>query len=155
MDYKGFMRAKFIPRTAFIEVPEIAEWFGKDQAPGFMVRGLSGDELAISNLEATKDIVDLSQKLLSGVVDSMSDALKVLFDAHTDEIPSVMAKNFHLFMFGLLTPDIPEGERLEFAEKFSKRLPVDFLRVTNKITELTGMGQTAEKQPGASSVNAG
>jgi len=44
-DAKAFAKAKFEPRTAELRIPELQEWFGDDD-PVFVVRGLSGIELA-------------------------------------------------------------------------------------------------------------
>jgi len=170
MDYKKFMATTYVPRTGFIPVPELAELFmsaddlkiladskadpekkagiKKEAArvAGITVRGLTGVEIAMVQSNAIPDVLELSMKMMSGVVDKLAEGLKEFFPVDAKgEIPMHLAKKYYMLIFGLESPDIPQGERLEFAVFLCRVFPTVFESAIDKINELTGMGQQAAK----------
>jgi len=170
MDYKKFMATTYVPRTGFIPVPELFELYlspedlkifkdpktdpakvkeiqkAAEKIAGIKVRGLTGVEIAMVQSNALPDILELSMKMMSGVVDKIANGLKEFFPTKIDgELPQHLAKKYYMLIFGLDSPDIPQGERLEFAVFLCRVFPTVFESAIDKINELTGMGQQAAK----------
>jgi hypothetical protein len=141
LDVGRFAKAKFEHRTERVSVASLAEFFdgedGKVDAV-FIVRGLTFEELAKAENQA--DNSDTVRKLLEQLSSSNASVKSAaLADAlgYGDEVPRQMViRKFHLIT-GCVDPQVDE----EFAVKLANVFPVEFKILTNKILELTGLGQ--------------
>jgi len=132
-----FLKSKLEPRTDEVEVTALSAWFDKDEKPLWKVRGLSGEEMTKATEAATK------QKNLMAVVDALSsnvrkdkvDALKDLLGTN-DSTPVELAKRMEQLVYGSIEPEAD----LQLAVKLAEHFPVEFMLITNKIIELTGLG---------------
>ena len=107
---------------------------------GLNIRGLTGKEWAEINgksLEEIERAIDNLARMISG---DLADSIKLLFESADLETK----KRFLIFEKGVM--EIPEGKRFELARKLYRDFPIDFLRVTNKISELTGMGRQLDSR---------
>lgn len=132
-----FRSAKYVPRTEEVEIPALADFFDKDEKPVFVVRGMTASELAKSN-EAS----DNSEKL-KAIVEALTtnnkQAQKTAFQdifGFGDDTPQEVQKRIMILTFASVSPEIDQSTAVLFAD----RHPVEFYMLTNKITELTGLG---------------
>ena len=145
-DVKAFDKAEFEDRTDKVPVPDLADWFGEEDEAVFVVRGLTGKELAICNEAAAK------AKNLSAMIEAMSgnqasekiDAMREMLGV-TTSVPDDLAKRHEQFAYGTVDPDMDHAAAVKFAASF----PVEFYQITNKIMELTGQGRQAAKKKGS------
>lgn len=140
-----FERAQFAPRTRTVNVEALAGFFEPGDATVWTVRGLSANELHRA-MEA-----DARQKSVAAVVKAISnggDQAQAVRQALglTADTPGEMAKRLEMLVMGSVAPVIELPAAVKLAESF----PVDFLSLTNAITELTGQGADLVK-PGAAS----
>ena len=146
----AFMKQQFEPRTAKVEVPALAKWFGKDDALVWEVRGQTASELAQAN-EASS-----SQKSLTNIIQAIGsnaaqiDELKKTLGIAKDEVPADIIKRLSQLTTCSIDPEIDHTTGVKLAETF----PVEFYIITNKITELTGLGMdvAVKKQKGSGKI---
>lgn len=140
-DTNGFITQKFADRHESVEVSGLKLWFKdlKDgEKPVWVVRNLSGSELAVSTDAALK------QKNLSKAIEAVvgiagqhtAQAAQELLGLKGPETPADVARRLELLTLGSVKPECS----LELAVKLCERFPIEFLLLTNKITRLTGMG---------------
>lgn len=146
-DTKAFDKAKFEDRTEKVPVPDLTEWFDEGDDAVFVVRGLTGKELAICNEAAAKAknlqamIEAMSSNQASEKIEAMREMLGV-----TESVPDDLAKRHEQFARGSVDPDMTH----ESAVKFAATFPVEFYQITNKIMELTGQGRQVTKKKDSS-----
>lgn len=137
-----FMCAKFERRQKTVRLPELKEFFPKDQHPDFIVQGLTGPELA-KTLEAPrkyKDVAGLIDGILSDVSKDKIDAIKESLGI-TGKVPDEIAKRLEQLVLGSVEPKFTQDAAVKFCEKF----PIEFWILTNSIAELTGRGHEPGK----------
>ena len=137
-----FMKQKFEHRTEKVSVPALAEWFDKDSKPEFLVRNLTGAEMARSQeaVAKNKNIAAIAEALVSSNQPDKVAALKE-FVGNGDKVPDELAKRIEMMVSGTVDPEIDMSMAVKIAENF----PVEFMQITNQITVLTGMGASMEK----------
>jgi len=140
----SFMKQKFEPRMAKVDVPALAAWFGKDDELVWEVRGQTASELARAN-EASN-----SQKSLTSIIEAIGSnaaqisELKKTLGISRDEVPADIIKRLNQLSTCSINPEIDHTTGVKLAETF----PVEFYIISNKITELTGLGmEVAIKKP--------
>lgn len=145
-DAKAFAKAKFEPRTDEVRVPELAEWFGDDE-PVFIVRGLSGVELAqaMESASTSKTRAELAEALLDGALEDKSEAIQQAFGLGPG-VPDELIRYHELIIRGTVEPVLSR----EISVKLADRFPVDHKHLAMKILHLTGQGQTVKKKPQSS-----
>ena len=135
-----FKRAQYEPRTEKVAIPELAEFFGPDEAPEFVVRGLNASELHIALEASTRTKpVDAMIKAIATQGDQVEAIRRVL--GTSTETPGEIAKRLSMLVSGSVSPEIDEAVAAKLAENF----PAEFYDLTNRITNLTGLGATRVK----------
>ena len=143
MDINGFLTQKYQYRTEFVEIPELKRFFGEQEKPGVEVRGLEGNEFARIQSGSREELRRAAHDILSSVGGAdMVSAMKKLLGG--GDAPEDIERRILYFEYALIWPEIKPDQRMQFASKLNRILPFDFLRVTNKIIELTGAGQCPE-----------
>jgi hypothetical protein len=136
-----FGSAKFVPRTERVKVAALQDWFDEGEAPEFEVRGLTAAELAKSN-EATDNsekIKAILEALTTNNKQKTKSAFTSLFGLGEDTPVEVM-KRITMLTMGSVEPELDERTVVKLAENY----PIEFYQLTNKITELTGLGSVLE-----------
>lgn len=144
-DLDRFERAKFAPRQQNVPVEALADFFAEGEAPVWVVRGLSANELHRAMEAATR------QKSVEAVVRAIAaggDQVQAVRQALglTADTPGEIAKRLEMLVMGSVAPKLELPTAVKLAEAF----PVEFLSLTNTITELTGKGSDLVKPAAAS-----
>ena len=144
-DTDRFERAKFAPRTRVIALEALAEFFDAGEAPAWTVRGLTANELHRA-LEAGKrqGSVEAIVAALATKADQAEAIRKAI--GLTADTPGEMAKRLEMLTLGTVSPAI----QLPHAVKLAEAFPIEFLTLTNAISELTGQGADLVKPAAAS-----
>lgn len=144
-DGDRFERAEFRPRTVRVSVEALADFFGEGEEPAFEVRGLSATELHRA-MEAgqRQGSVESIVKAIAANGDQAAAIRKAL--GLGKDTPGEIAKRLELLVAGCIAPVLTLPQAVRLAERF----PVEFLTITNAITELTGKGAELVKPTAAS-----
>lgn len=144
-DIARFLKTRWTPRTAEIDVPDMQEFFPEGEKPAWKVRGLEGIELGRANDAAArnKDVAAIVGKLIGGSDKDKAKAVQDLLGMG-DHIPDDIAKRIEHFIIGSIDPP----GSLELAKVICKAFPIEFFTITNKILELSGKGHVpGESKP--------
>lgn len=150
-DADKFEQAQLAPRTRKIEVDALARWFGDDEPPVWTVRGLNSNELHRA-LEASKrqgSVEAIVQALVTSK--DQADAVRQAIGLSTKTTPGEIAKRLEMLVAGSVAPVI----QLPIAVKLAEAFPIEFLTLTNAISELTGQGFDVPKPEAASAPTTG
>lgn len=144
-DAERFERAKLEPRRKRIEVASLAAFFDEGEPAEWEVRGLTATELHAA-MEASRRQGSFENivKAMTTSADQVSAIRKAL--GLSKDTPGEIAKRLEMLVMGSVAPVIT----LPVAVKLAETFPVDFLQLTNEITELTGMGSELGKPEAAS-----
>lgn len=139
-----FERAAFEPRRQTVDVEALAQFFDGDP-PVWEVRGLSATELHRA-LEAGKrqHSIESVVKAIAASGDQAAAVRKAL--GLSADTPGEIAKRLEMLVMGSLAPVI----ELPVAVKLAEAFPIEFLTLTNVISELTGKGFDLVKPAAAS-----
>jgi len=142
-DLERFRGASLAPRQATVPVPDLAAFFA-DGEPVWIVRGLTGEEIARCNESNARHatIAAAVQALANSAAAKAEtvDALQSLLGYGTD-VPEDLAKRFDHLTFCSVSPVIDRA----LAVKLFATYPIVAYTLTNKILELTGMGPDVGK----------
>ena len=135
---KQFQKAKFDPRTETVPVPALSGFFGPGETPAFVIRGLTGEEMARCNEAQAKG------RNLTAVVEALSGnghaekvhALRESLGLSDDNLPEDLARRIEILARGCVEPTLDQ----QAAAKLFKVCPVDGYNLTNKIQLLSGQG---------------
>lgn len=145
-DAKQFMAAKFEPRTAQVSLPGLADWF--DGEPVWTVRGQTANEVAqamdAGNKHKNIDTVISAIGANTDQINELRKAIGIDKDTHVEVI-----KRLEQLVQCSVDPVIT----LDIAVKLGETRPIELYQLTNKITELTGLGMDVKK-PKASGATA-
>lgn len=139
-----FLGANFEPRTEDVKVESAKEYFEGD--PVWTVRGLTGVEVAQVNeaQERNRNMSAIVEGLVSAdkaeLVESIREKLGI-----GDAVPNEIARRLEVLVLGSVKPDIEHNVAVKLASVY----PVEFMDLTNKILNLTGLGQMPGKPPGS------
>lgn len=140
-----FQRAAFEPRTEVVPFPALAEFFGPDEAAEFTVRGLTANELhKAMEAGARNKSVDAVVKAIASSKDQIDSIRKAL--GMTSDTPGEIAKRLEMLVMGSVAPAVS----LPVAVKLAEAFPIEFLQLTNEISDLTGRGADLVKPQAAS-----
>lgn len=137
-----FEQASFEPRTEDIEIELMQDFFPEGEKPIFTIRGLTADEVARTNeaIKTNKVAESLIKALSSlneeGMIESIKDSLGFGTDVN-DEVQ----RRIELIIYGTVSPKLPR----ELIVKIGNVMPTVFYLLSNKITDLTGLGQVTGK----------
>jgi len=139
-DTRQFNRTVFEPRTGEVLVPSLQPWFSEDD-PLWVVRGMTASELARAN-EAVKtqgNVDAILQALASNKdkIEELRDAIGVA----SEKVPGEIIRRLNQLTTCSVEPTIDHPTAVKLAETF----PIEFYQLTNKITELTGLGMDVKK----------
>jgi hypothetical protein len=138
MDLQKFLNASLTPREASVDVPELSEFFGDDDAV-WTVRGLTAAEMARAN-----DAAQAGQSL-SALVEALAksgqkaDAIRKLAGVPDADVPADVSRRIQMLVDGSVSPEIGEDSR-DVAVRLAETFPTIFYNLTNKILSLTGQG---------------
>lgn len=140
-----FAAAKFQPRTSRVKLEALAAWFDEGEEPEFEVRGLSASELhqAIEAGKRQMSVEAIVQAIANG--GDQAQAIRRALGLSGDT-PGEIAKRLELLVIGCVSPKLD----LPVAVKLAETFPIEFLMLTNEISELTGKGSDVVKPPAAS-----
>jgi hypothetical protein len=145
-DVSKFAKAKFERRTEAVEVTALSDFFPKPkdpkQKPTITVQGLTHHEVArcAEGMQSNDNLKALLEAA-AGHKPAIKAAVGQLLGGEND-IPKDTQKRILHLVSGSLEPKIDEGIAVKLAENF----PIEFTILTNKILELTGLGQIAVKK---------
>jgi len=140
-----FERSKFEARRAKVPVPALSDFFDEGETPEWEVRGLSAVELHKA-MEAGKrqGSIEAIVKAIAANQDQAGAVRKAL--GLTKDTPGEIAKRLEMLVMGSVAPAVS----LPVAVKLAEAFPIEFLTLTNEITDLTGKGAEMVKPPAAS-----
>ncbi|WP_051617246.1 hypothetical protein [Desulfonatronovibrio hydrogenovorans] len=143
-DLKKFSKAKFQARTEAVAVPALADFFEEDSKPEFLVRGLTGEEMARANeaLNKSKNIAAILEAIAGQAQNEKIKGLKDVMGLG-DDMPGDLAKRIEVLAMGCVEPVLD----IQNASKIFRVAPVDGYALTNKILVLSGQGMTLGEQP--------
>jgi hypothetical protein len=152
MNLKKLRRAKLVRPTAYVDVPELADWlFDEGEEPRLKVRGLTANEQFHIREQQLKrhPMLQLSEKLRAapeaeGCVVA-EDVLKAAFGADKEAVTTSTAYSIELLVYGVIDE---QGNRLfdyQDAVKISEHFPNVFIRLSNKINELMGAASVLQE----------
>lgn len=147
LDQAAFFGARLAMPTRAVPVPDLAPWFGPDDAALWTVRGLNANELA--HVESAEQrlggLKALAEALSDGTAAEISAGVRAVL-APGAEIAPVYARQIDILVSGSVEPRIAHSTAAKLGECF----PVTFKTLVNTILELTGQGAEAPKKPPAS-----
>lgn len=140
-----FDATKFEARTAEVRVEALVDFFDEGEEPVWKVRGMTSAELyktaeARNRQESTVAIV----KAIANNVDQVTAVRRAL--GLTSDVPGEIVKRLEMLVMASLSPKV----ELPTAVKLAEHFPIEFMTITNQITELTGRGSDTVKPPAAS-----
>lgn len=139
-----YMQTQFKRREQAVSVPDLASYFGEDEKPEWTVKGLTGQELAMTN-EAVKRNQNMSA-ILEGIASNRTDEIKEAISKLAgcgDGVPDDVAKRVSMLSLGSIDPKVDES----LAVHLCTNNPIEFYQITNVITRLTGLGYDPGKLP--------
>lgn len=144
-DIAKFTQTTFQPRTADVPVADLAPYFTglgkgegeKAETPVWTIRGMTGDELARANeaVDRNRSRSAIAQGLLSGKDDDVTDAVRELLGTGAT-VADDIAKRIEMLVTCSVAPECSH----QVAVKLSQAFPIEFYQLTNRITQLTGLG---------------
>ena len=140
-----FERSKFEARRAKVPVPALSDFFDEGETPEWEVRGLSAVELHKA-MEAGKrqGSIEAIVKAIAANQDQAVAVRKAL--GLTKDTPGEIAKRLEMLVMGSVAPAVS----LPVAVKLAEAFPIEFLQLTNEISDLTGRGADLVKPQAAS-----
>lgn len=145
-DLHRFRCAVLTPRQASVPVPDLRHFFPEGKNPVWIVRGLTGEELARANEASARyaTVVAAVQALANAASarQEQTEALQTLIGYGT-EVPADLAKRFDHLVFGSVEPKIDRNDAVRLFTGY----PIVGYTLTNRILELTGEGPDLGKAP--------
>jgi len=137
-----FMAEKFEPRTIAVPVPELKQWFDKNDKPTWTVRGLTGIEIAKTNEIIGKRSVSsaIMEGLLTMKASEVKEAITKLV-GRGDEIPEKAAMQIEHLVTASVDPVCDE----DLAVRLCKTFPTVFILLCQNILALSGQGMSPGK----------
>jgi len=141
-DSKKFMAQAYSNREKAVPVPDLAAYFEEGEEPVWTVRGLTGNELANCNeaSENSKQLAAAVDALASGNAKEVIEHLKETMGMG-DDVPRETTRRMSMLQLASVKPEIT----LDVAVKMNDKHPIEFLQLTNAITEMTGAGAVLGK----------
>ena len=145
-DSKMFMAQAYSVREKAIPVPDLAAYFEDGKEAAWVVRGLTGNELAKCNeaYENNKQIAAAVDALASGNAKEVIEHLKEAMGMG-DDVPRDVTRRMMMLEIASVKPEIT----LEVAVKMNDKHPIEFFQITNEIALLTGAGSILGKPKGS------
>lgn len=145
-DLERFRHAALAPRQAAVPVPDLRFFFPEGADPVWVVRGLTGEEIARANESNQRSgLIAAAVQALANAASAKADqveSLQTLIGYGTD-VPADLAKRFDHLTFASVDPAIDR----ETAVRLFAGYPIVAYQLTNRILELTGEGPDVGKLP--------
>lgn len=144
-DMSKFSSANFAARSSKVPVPEMEKFFPEDTDKKDMVwevRGLTAEELAGVNeaVQQNKNASAILSAISSKVTSEKIGAIKEAMGVSDDNAPDDVVRRIAMITVGCMTPECPQDIAVRIGDSF----PQVFFKLSNKITELTGLGKVGE-----------
>lgn len=140
-----FERAKFAHRTRRVKVDPLVDFFDEGEPAEWEVRGLSANEF-----HRAAEAANRQDSMVAMVRAMTTHAEKVAAYRESlglgENTPGELAKRMEMLVMGSVAPKI----ELPIAVKLAENFPVEFLMLTQAITELSGQGADLVKPDAAS-----
>lgn len=138
-----FEKQEFHYRTEEIELQSLAFCFPEDEKPIFKIRNLIADEVARTNdaIQTSKKAASLIEALASMNQQEMVTSFKEQL-GYGKEINGEIQRRIEIILYGCMEPKLPRDLVVKMGEVF----PTAFYHLSNRITNLTGLGQELGKQ---------
>jgi len=122
--------------TKTIPVPELKAFFDEGKKPEWVIKSLTGTELAIVNeaVSVVKKTNQIINALTSGNK-GIEDGIKALMNKDSEHTPEDLVRRHKMLELGTVPP-CPE----HICVKLAEAKPTLFYRLTNEIIGLTGDG---------------
>lgn len=137
-DLQKFETADFKFREKKVPVPQLASFFGDGEPAEWIVRNLTGAELAAvrDSIQRAKDLESIVEGLAS---DSGKDKIQAVKDAMgiTGD-PEDHIRRLTMLELGTVSPKIQRKHAVRLGEAY----PVLFTTLTHEIMSLTGQGKS-------------
>ena len=145
-DVTKFTQAKFSARSEKFEVQGLSEFFPEGEEPLVTLRGLTAEELAVSDQRADNagSMAALLESVLATSVKDKVQGIRGLLGLGTDT-PRAHVKRLALIQFGMTDPALSESDIVRLGDAF----PIEFYQISNRIVELTGQGKILGKAQGS------
>lgn len=145
-DLNRFRQAALAPRQASVPVPDLRYFFSEGEEPVWIVRGLTGEEIARANESNQRSgLIAAAVQALANAASAKSDrveSLQTLIGYGTD-VPIDLAKRFDHLTWCSVDPVIDR----DMAVRLFASYPIVAYQLTNRILELTGEGPDVGKSP--------
>ena len=143
-DLERFRGTALTPRQITMPVPDLAPFFAEGADPVWIVRGLTGEEIARCNESNARHatIAAAVQALANSAAAKAEtvEAMQALIGFGTD-VPEDLAKRFDHLTYGSVSPAIDRAAAVKLFASF----PIVAYTLSNKILELTGLGPDVGK----------
>ena len=135
-DTQKFLTTQFKKRVQDVDVPELATFFGDDEKVKWVVRGLTGQELATCNaaVERNRNIAAILEGVLSTKPEDLKQAIVKVSGG--PDVPDDVAKRVSMLVLGSTDPVVDESTAVHLCTNY----PIEFYQITNVIIKLTGLG---------------
>ncbi len=145
LDMNKFSAANFSPRSTAVPVPEMERFFPAETDKKDMVwevRGLTAEELAGVNdaVQQNKNASSILSAIASKVTKEKVGAIKEAMGLSDDNAPDDVVRRIAMLTVGCVSPECPQDVAVRIGDAF----PQVFYKLSNKITELTGLGKVGE-----------
>ena len=143
-DAAKFERQEFHARIEEVELDVMAPFFEEGERPIFKIRSLTSDEVARTN-DAIKT-AQLAEGMLEALLtNNKGDIAKQLKSqlGYGDDVNVDVQRRIETIIHGTVEPKLPR----ELIVKMAANLPKAFFKLSNRITEITGLGNELGKQP--------
>ena len=148
---KKFTQTEMEPRTFDFPIPNVAkelpDCFENGEKPVWKIQGIGSVELGMAEQAIAN--VDIKEKIISGLTalnsEDVANQIRELIGAKSNDPtaspPDHIAKRIFYLVYGALDPKCD----FEDARKFCDRFPTEFLSITQKILDISGMGYQKKK----------
>ena len=153
MDLKALEKAALRHRTAVVAVPQLADvpgLYADGEAAEWTVRGLSGQELGWVNegQSRTEELRALVLALSGSGAEEKAAAVREFLGLDSDKVPPSVRRQVDILCLGSVNPAIGDENR-QLVLVLATHYPGTFLKLVNKIEELTGLGSEPGKPKGS------
>ena len=144
-DLNRFTQAEFTPRTQVVQVPGLQAFFAKGDKAQWTVCSLTAAQLhnAIEAKQRQAGVKAVADAIAANG-EQAQEIRKALGLA--GDVPGEVVKRLEMLVAGSVEPKID----MPVAVKLASAFPIEFLQLTNAITELTGQGFDLVKPRAAS-----
>lgn len=140
MDLDRFIAAQFKARERRFKVPALKDFFGEDEEPEWVVRGLTAAELARAQVDADEGRTNLGVLLNAALGEGeRAESLKSSLGLSDSEMPRDISLRIAQLCMGSVEPKLGLDRR-DVAVQLAHAFPLVLYNLTNEIQKLSGEG---------------